>query len=111
MKGKGVVMSKRLLGVVVFGIFFFAVSSFAQEGRRIREQAQPVLPAVAVEMHLSGVVRLQVTILPSGFVRDVKIMGGHPMLADAAVKAVQTWQWDVGKNEVKTVAIEFKKKD
>lgn len=103
-------MPRKFLGIVAFGIFFLAVPCFAQD-RHIKEQTQPVLPEVAVGMHLSGVVRLQVTVLPSGFVREVKVMGGHPLLADAAAKAVQNWKWDPGKGEVKAITVEFKKRD
>jgi TonB family protein len=60
-------------------------------------------------MHLSGAVRLQVTIMSSGLVRDIKILGGHPLLADAAVKAVQSWRWESGHDETKTLTIDFKK--
>jgi TonB family protein len=87
-----------------------ALPSAAQEGgRRVKERAEPVLPELARQMNLSGAVRLQITILPSGSVRDVKVLGGHPLLADAAVRAVQTWKWDVGREEVKTLIIDFKK--
>ncbi len=60
-------------------------------------------------MHLTGAVRLQVTILSSGVVRDIKILGGHPLLAEAAVRAVQNWRWESGRDETKTLTIDFKK--
>ena len=103
-------MRKSIFGLVFALLLTLSVPSLAQDGgRRVKERSDPVLPELAKQMNLSGAVRLQITILPSGSVREVKVLGGHPLLADAAVKAVQTWRWDVGREEVRTLIIDFKK--
>lgn len=105
-------MRKTILCIVAGLLLGLAVPALAQEtgGRRIKERQDPVYPDLARQMSLpNNVVRLQVTIMPSGSVRDVKVLGGHPLLADAAVKAVQTWRWDPGREETKTLIIDFKR--
>lgn len=62
-------------------------------------------------MHLSGTVRVQITITPQGAVKDPKILGGHPLLADAAVRAISKWKYENGPEETKIVAVDFKRAD
>ena len=98
-----------ILALLVLGLAIPCVSQDSLNGRRLNDRTDPVLPEVAQQMHLVGAVRLQVTILSSGVVRDIKILGGHPLLAEAAVKAVQSWRWESGRDETKTLTIDFKK--
>ena len=103
---------RKLNTVVALLVLALTIPCIAQDslnGRRLRDRQDPVLPEVAQQMHLSGSVRLQVTILATGMVRDIKILGGHPLLAEAAVKAVQGWRWESGRDETKTLTIDFKK--
>ncbi len=80
----------------------------AEESRKIKQQTQPVYPELARNMHLQGSVKLEVVITPQGSVRSVKVLGGHPVLADAAEKAVKSWKYDAGQEETRTVTIDFK---
>jgi membrane protein involved in colicin uptake len=36
---------------------------------------------------------------PDGTVKDVKILGGHPLLVDAAVRAVMQWKYQPAPKE------------
>jgi len=105
-------MFRKLYIIVALLVLGLAIPCTAQDSlnsRRIKDRTDPVLPEVAQQMHLTGAVRLQVTIMASGAVRDIKILGGHPMLAEAAVRAVQSWHWESGQTETKTLTIDFKK--
>ena len=42
---------------------------------------------------IGGTVRLNAKVLANGTVADVQIMGGNPILADSAAKAVKTWKY------------------
>jgi len=45
-----------------------------------------------VGAHSGG--RLRIT--PTGTVRRLEYMGGHPLLAESALKAVENWRYDSG---------------
>jgi protein TonB len=51
----------------------------------------PVYPAIAKSARISGMVHLMATISRDGTVAKVDVVSGNPMLARAAVDAVQQW--------------------
>jgi protein TonB len=51
----------------------------------------PVYPAIARAARISGIVRLIGTIGKDGAIRNLQLVSGHPMLARAALDAVQQW--------------------
>jgi TonB family protein len=53
-------------------------------------------------------VRLEVVITPQGTVRNVKVVGGNPVLADAAERAVKNWKFESGAEETRTISVDFK---
>ena len=57
------------------------------------KRVQPVYPQQALQMHIQGAVQLQATINQEGKITSVKILGGDPMLARAAVDAVNQWRY------------------
>jgi outer membrane biosynthesis protein TonB len=42
-------------------------------------------------------------------VRDAKVVGGHPLLADAAVRAISKWKYEPGPEETTIVQVDFKR--
>jgi TonB family protein len=64
---------------------------------------KPGYPAVAAAMSLRGAVQLQVIVRPDGSVRQVYILGGHPILARASVDAVQQWRFEPASTETKEI--------
>jgi TonB family protein len=84
------------------------VSAFAQEdGRKVKSRVTPVYPELAKKMSVSGTVKVEVTIAPSGAVKSTRVIGGHPLLVDAAVDAVKRWKYEAGADET-TQVVEFK---
>jgi TonB family protein len=59
--------------------------------RPLLTRVEPEYPETLRQMHIGGVVRLQVIISPQGSVEAVTLLGGNPILGDAAVKAVRRW--------------------
>lgn len=59
----------------------------------------PILPDVARRMNLAGTVQLQVVVRPDGTVKEVLVLGGHPLLAEAAEQAVRQWRYRAGPSE------------
>src|SRR5438093_5520106 len=56
-------------------------------------QKKPVSPALARTARVEGIVILEGTISEQGKVEDVQVVSGHPMLVDAAIKAVRKWEY------------------
>jgi TonB family protein len=82
--------------------------SLRAEERKVKTQVDPVYPELAKNMHLNGTVRVEVTVSEKGDVRNTKVVGGNPVLADAAVKAVQKWRFEPGPEETKLLTFDFK---
>jgi len=62
--------------------------------RKVTSRVVPVYPELARAMNVKGAVRLEVVVAPNGTARSVKVIGGHPVLAQAAERAVQKWKWE-----------------
>ena len=78
------------------------------EDRKIKNQVDPTYPELAKTMHLTGTVRVEITVNEQGTIKTAKVVGGNPVLADAAVKAVQKWKFEPGPEEVRTLTFDFK---
>jgi TonB family protein len=59
----------------------------------LTHRVDPAYPPLARAARIQGVVLLQVTIGREGTVRDLRVISGHPLLADAAIEAVKQWQY------------------
>lgn len=106
--------SRRTMPALLAILFLFcaAVSLPAADtvgNRKVKVQIDPVYPDVARTMNISGTVRVQVTITAQGAVKDTKVIGGHPLLADSAVRAIQRWKYEPGPEETTVVSFEFKR--
>jgi protein TonB len=53
----------------------------------------PAYPLVAQAAHVTGVVILDALIAEDGSMREVKVLRGNPLLAQAAADAVRQWQF------------------
>ena len=62
--------------------------------RRTKTRVQPVYPDLARKMNLTGTVKVAVVVAPNGSVKDAKVVGGHPVLANAALEAVKKWRFE-----------------
>lgn len=83
-----------------------AISASGQEGRKVIEQPVPIYPQLARRSGLSGTVKVQVVIAADGHVKDVKVIGGHPLFVDATVEALKMWKYAPSNSET-TAALEF----
>ena len=62
-------------------------------GRKVIRNVPPEYPKSLKENHIGGLVRLNVTVLPNGTVTKVDILGGNPILVEAATRAVRMWKY------------------
>jgi TonB family protein len=74
-----------------------------QRQRAITHTEDPDYPAIAKKMDLHGTVKLKLWIKPDGTVRRVEYVGGHPVLAESALKAVKNWKYTPTNQESNTV--------
>jgi TonB family protein len=75
--------------------------------RRAKSKVQPPYPDLARKMNITGSVRIEVVVAPNGTVKDAKIVGGHPVLATAALEAVRKWRFEPATAESSGV-VDFK---
>jgi TonB family protein len=76
--------------------------------RKTKSKVAPEYPELARRMNISGVVKIRVKVATNGSVKDASLMGGHPVLANAALDAVKRWRFEAGPQEsTEVVEIRF----
>jgi TonB family protein len=78
-------------------------ASAVDQERKVVRREEPEYPPIAARMNLHGTVKLKIWISPVGTVRRLEYIGGHPMLAESALKAVKTWKYQAAPQESTTV--------
>ena len=68
------------------------VGGAIREPKKIRD-VKPVYPEAALASRIQGIVILEAVIDLQGNVRDVRVLRSVPMLDQAAIEAVQQWQY------------------
>ena len=75
--------------------------------RRAKSRVDPIYPELARKMNITGTVKIEVVVAPNGTVKSARIVGGHPVLAGAALDAAKKWRFDPAPAE-STGIIDFK---
>jgi TonB family protein len=88
------------LGVILLATGLLAADD--AERKAVRHD-DPEYPEIAAKMSLHGTVRLKIWIAPDGSVRRLDYIGGHPLLAQSALKAVKNWKYEPASKETTTV--------
>jgi len=104
-----------VLGSALLGFVLLSPPAFSQENnqetakRKATAKVPPKYPALARQLKLSGKVRVEVIVSPDGHVKGTRIVGGNPILAEAALDAIRMWRYEVGAKETtEVVEIEFR---
>ncbi|HUA14705.1 MAG TPA: energy transducer TonB [Verrucomicrobiae bacterium] len=71
--------------------------------RKVISRVQPQYPELAKRMQIRGTVKVEAIVRPNGTVKTARLLGGNPVLADAALGAVQKWKFEPGENETTEV--------
>ena len=79
--------------LLAMGLSFAAAGAHAQENRKALNNPTPVYPETARQFRLSGVVKVQIVIAPDGQIKDVKVIGGHPVLVSAVQDTLKNWKY------------------
>ena len=64
------------------------VAQVDRSKRKVVRTSEPDYPKIVKHAHIGGSVRLNVTVLASGDVAKVEILGGNPIFTESATKAV-----------------------
>jgi len=105
---------RRWLTIAVLALFtstFTVVPpTFGQQDqpeskRKLVTKAEPVYPGLARSVRISGSVRVEAVVAPNGTVKSTTIIGGHPVLAQAAQDAVRRCKWEAAPRETREVLI------
>jgi TonB family protein len=75
--------------------------------RRAKSKVQPTYPELARKMNITGTVKIEVVVAPNGTVKGARVVGGHPVLANAALDAAKKWRFEPASGESSGV-IDFK---
>ncbi|PYX34958.1 MAG: hypothetical protein DMG80_00125 [Acidobacteria bacterium] len=70
-----------------------------QISRKVKSKIAPVYPELARRMNIVGIVKVQITVDKAGGIKNTKLVGGHPILAGAAMDAVKKWRFESGTEE------------
>ena len=92
---------KSYLVALFLGVFLScaAAAQAPDSGRKILKKVTPQYPAILRTKGIGGIVRLKVIIKPDGSVRDTEVLGGNPILAESAEKAVLQWKFAPASSE------------
>ena len=67
--------------------------------RKVSTRVAPAYPELARKMHIHGVVKIEAIVRPNGSVKSTRVLGGNPVLVEAAQEAVGKWKFEPAQNE------------
>src|SRR5437016_3886433 len=97
----------KLKHILLCVILVISRANGADQERKIVRREEPEYPTIAAKMNLYGTVRLKIWITPEGSVRRLEYIGGHPLLAESALKAVKAWKYETNSKET-TAMVELR---
>jgi TonB family protein len=71
--------------------------------RKVVTRVAPVYPELAKKMHIRGTVRVEAVVRPNGTVKSTRVLGGNPVLINAAQDAVTKWKFEAASGETTEV--------
>src|SRR6266478_575240 len=99
MSRSNVLIGRFLLCALLLAPAFAQAPDSSENTRKVINRVTPSYPELARTMNVKGSVRLEVLVAPNGAVKAVKVIGGHPLLVQAAERAVQKWRWEPARQE------------
>ena len=100
-----------LVAALVFQLFLLPVARLSAQNlstvdeRKLLKKVAPIYPEIAKGLKLNGVVKVALTVAPNGAIKSVEVIGGHPLLARAAVDAVRQWRYETGSQQTTEVVV------
>ena len=91
--------------LVAFSLLTFQPAS-AQATRKVKNRVEPQYPDLARRNNITGSARVELFIAPDGKVKDVRVLGGNPVLVQAVMAAVTKWKYEPAAEE-SSIVIKF----
>jgi TonB family protein len=80
--------------------------------RKPKTRVAPTYPELARRMNITGTVKVLVVVSASGALKDTKVVGGNPLLVNAAMDALKKWKFEPADAESSgTVEFKFQPQD
>ena len=95
------------LVLVLFTLVSPPAYSQAELTRKVKSKVNPTYPDLARRMNLRGTVKVLVVVTPDGNLKDSKVVGGNPILVNAALDALKKWKFEPSAEE-STGTVEFR---
>ncbi|MGA8736131.1 MAG: energy transducer TonB [Terriglobales bacterium] len=84
----------------------------AELTRKAKTKVMPPYPELAKRMNITGTVKVMVVVAPNGSLKDTKVVGGNPILVNAAMDALKKWKFEPAAGESSgTVEFKFEPQD
>ncbi|HXA84938.1 MAG TPA: energy transducer TonB [Candidatus Dormibacteraeota bacterium] len=100
-------ISILFVGLLALFALFPNYSSYSQTiARKLKNRVEPVYPDLARRNNISGSARVELLVMPDGRVKDVKVLGGNPVLVQAVMAAVVKWKYEPAAEE-SSVIVKF----
>ena len=96
----------RLVAVAVISLGQIQAQSGATQPpftRKVATRIAPSYPELAKRMHVQGTVKVEAVVRPNGTVKSTRVLGGSPVLVEAAADAVRKWKFEAAPNETTEV--------
>ncbi|HLW88408.1 MAG TPA: energy transducer TonB [Terriglobales bacterium] len=76
--------------------------------RKVKTRVSATYPDLARRLSIRGTVKMIVVVSPNGNLKDARVVGGNPILVNAALDAVRKWKFEPGQDEtIGTVEFNF----
>lgn len=92
--------------LVAFSLFPYHPIHAQATARKVKVRVEPEYPDLARRNNITGSARVELRVSPDGKVKDVKVLGGNPVLVQAAVTAVTKWKYEPASEE-STIVLKF----
>ncbi len=97
-----------LMSSLFIGVVGISRVSAQENDRKLITRVEPDYPDALKKLYIGGVVRVEVQIAPNGSVKNVKLLGGNPILGQSTMKAVKSWRYaPAPADETLTVKLNF----
>jgi len=101
-------MQRRALILIVVLMALTLPPAIAQTGvptsdRKVATRVTATYPELAKKMHIHGAVRVEAIVRPNGTVKSTRVLGGNPVLVNAAQDAVSQWKFEPAQAETTEV--------
>jgi TonB family protein len=96
------------VGLLISGCFAWSAGpAWGQQEitRKVKSKITPIYPDLARRMNVTGVVKVEITVAKNGMVKNTKLVGGHPLLGNAALEAVKKWRYEASNEEITGIVV------